>query len=272
MPRATAQAPAETQPDPAYDRDAIFNPDSPIDPRNVQGAIHTIMRCVQIDPDEPPSWTSRRMFCAMRGLSALHPRDEIELMLGVQALNAYHTANAFWCLAANPQHAKGDNNRAIAKATAAARTFDTMLRALERRQAKPLSIPIGRPAAQVWRPVDTPALWQALKQDCELGEAGPLQDGIGPTDKMTDDEMICAWMRAGRHRMADENAGLDIANTEGILPNGGMIMPEDPTPQQAAYVARRLTLRYCREKEKSRRQGLDQKIVFRPLRPGDLIL
>ena len=43
-------------------------------------------------------------------------------------------------------------------------------------------------------------------------------------------------------RIEAENQGLDIANTEGILPGGGMIMPEDPTPQQAAYIGRRLGL------------------------------
>jgi hypothetical protein len=268
MPRATAQA----EIDPTYDREAIFNPDGPIDPRNIQDAIQTIMRTIRIDPDEPQSWTSRRMFCAMRSLSALHPRDEIELMLGVQALSAYNTANAWWRLATNLHASNGDNGRAIAKAASAARTFDTMLRALERRQAKPLSVPIGRPGGQVWPPVDVETTWQDLKQRCDQGEVEPMPGGIGATDKMTDDEMICAWMRAGRHRMADENQGLDIADTEGILPNGGMIMPEDPTPQQAAYVARRLTRQYCREKEESRRQGLEKKIVFRPLRPGDMVL
>jgi hypothetical protein len=261
-----------TEPDPSYDREALFDPNGPIDPRCVQDAIHIIMRGTQIDPDEPQAWTSRRMFCAMRGLAALHPRDEIELMLGVQALSAYHTANACWRLATNPHGSQDDASRLIAKAATAARTFDTMLRALERRQAKPLSVPVGRPAGHAWQPVDLDAHWQDLKRRCGMGEDEPPQAPIGPAEGMADDEIVCAWIRTGRHRLPDENDGLDIANTEGILPNGGMILTEEPTPQQSAYMARRLMLKFCREKEENRRNGIERKIVFPPIRPGDLIL
>lgn len=175
-------------------------------------------------------------------------------------------------LATNPHGSHGDTNRHIAKAATAARTFDTMLRALERRQAKPLSVPVGRPAARVWPPVDLSANWQDLKRRGDMGEDEPVQGSIGSTGDMTDDEIVRAWIRTGRHRLQDETEGLDIANTEGILPGGGMIVPEDPTPPRIAYMERRMMLRYCREKEESRRNGTDQKIVFRPIRTGNLIL
>ena len=74
-----------------------------------------------------------------------------------------------------------------------------------------------------------------------------------------------------RQRVEKENEGLDIANTEGILPGGGMIMPADPTPQQAAYMARRLALMYRREHQENLRKGIKTMPVIRPIRTGDLI-
>ena len=90
------------------------------------------------------------MYSALLGLSALHPRDEIEVMLGVQAMSAYHAAAACWRIGMNHHLPNGDSTRHITTAASAARVFDSLLRAIERRQAKPLGIPIGRPAAQTW--------------------------------------------------------------------------------------------------------------------------
>jgi hypothetical protein len=247
------------------DPDSLFTPDGPIDPRSVQDAIHTIMGGVQIDPDEPHAHTSRRMYAAMRALATLHPRDEIELMVGVQALSAYHAAVAAWLRATTTND---DKTRHVAKAATAARAFDIMLRSLERRQARPLPAP----APRTWPEVDTEAHWQNLQQTCGLAQTDPLQAPIGRTENMTDDELICAWIRTGRHRLPDENHGLDIANTRDILPNGSLIVTDTPTPQQAAYIERRLLLKYCREKEQNRRDGVDRKIVFHPIRTGDLVL
>ena len=74
-----------------------------------------------------------------------------------------------------------------------------------------------------------------------------------------------------RIRIKKENEGLDIANTEGILPGGGMILMEEPTPQQAAYMGRRLGLMYKREIEENRRNGITKMPKIRGIRPGDLI-
>ena len=74
-----------------------------------------------------------------------------------------------------------------------------------------------------------------------------------------------------RKRIDKENEGLDIANTDGILPGGGMILPENPTPNQIAYMARRLKLMYRREIAENRRKGITAKIRIRPIRTGDLI-
>jgi hypothetical protein len=74
-----------------------------------------------------------------------------------------------------------------------------------------------------------------------------------------------------KERVAEDNAGLDLANTEGILPDGSMIMPEHPTPQQEAYIARRLGLAYRREHEANKRLGIDTLPKIRPVRTGDLV-
>jgi hypothetical protein len=114
-------------------------------------AIRTMFRTLPLDPAEPQSWSDRRMHASLLALSALHPRDEIEVMLGVQAMSAYHdAAAACWRIGMNLGPLSGNNIRHISTACSAARTFDTMLRALERRQAKPLSVPIGRPAPRTW--------------------------------------------------------------------------------------------------------------------------
>jgi hypothetical protein len=67
-------------------------------------------------------------------------------MLGVPALSAYHAASACWRPGMNIRQPNGDSARHIATAISAASGLDPMLKALERRQAKPLSIPAGRPA------------------------------------------------------------------------------------------------------------------------------
>src|SRR3954467_8636606 len=89
-----------------------------------------------LDPDEPEGWRDRRQVSTMMGLAALHPRDEIEIMLGVQSLCAYH-APICCHLGMNQPPPPGSGLRHFT--AAAARAFDTLLRALERRQAKPLS-------------------------------------------------------------------------------------------------------------------------------------
>jgi hypothetical protein len=267
MPNQTATE--TTQP---YNPEAIFDQNSPIHPRCVEQAICTIIRNTPIDPTEPRSQTSRRMFFAMRALAALHPRDEIEVMLGVQALCAYYAATACWNLCANPRLSDSDRTRHISKAATAARTFDTMLRALERRQAKPLNVPIGRPAPKSWPHVDLDAHTKDMRRRCDMTEDPTTK---GPTeaesDTMNDDELVSAWAVTGHTMFEDPNQGLDIANTEGILPGGGMIVPEDPTPQQSAYIDRRLMLTYLREQQENHRDGIDKKIVFRPIRTGDLV-
>ena len=188
-------------------------------------------------------------------------------MLGVQALSAYHAAAACWHLGMNHHRPNGDSTRHISSAASSARTFDTLLKALERRHVKPLSVPVGRPASKQWPPQDPQACTESWATRCR---------GFMPPDP----ESLPVWSQqalataaglAELDRIEQENAGLDIANTEGILPSGGMIVPEEPTPQQAAYLGRRMGLRIRREYEENKRKGIKEMPKIRPVRPGDFV-
>jgi hypothetical protein len=258
------------QPSPPYDRDAIFNDNGPINPAFVQEGVRTLLRALPIDPAEPKAWRSRRMGTALMGLSALHPRDEIEVMLGVQSLCAYHAAAACWHLGMNHHYPRGSGLRQFSAAASAARTFDTLLKALERRQAKPLSVPVGRPAPREWPEPDPNTLLRHFEERCGRGET-EARGAPEPEVAWTPEAVAEAEHRLERERIEAENAGLDIANTEGILPGGGMIVPDDPTPQQDAYIARRFGLSYLQECLDNRRNGDPAPPKIRPLRPGDRV-
>jgi hypothetical protein len=254
---------------PYYDPGALFQDDGPIHPSFVHESVRTLMRALPLgDDDEPRPWGYRRMHSALNALSVLRPRDEIELMLAVQALAAYHAAAACWHVGMNLKRPYGDSTRHIATAASAARTFDSLLKALERRQAKPIAS-AERPAPQQWAPSDSATFIMAIERNCRMDEAD-----IGPDEvvEWTPEDIAMVERMAEADRIAEENEGLDIANTAGILPDGGMIMPADPTPQQEAYVARRLGLSYKREYAENLRHGIRKYPQIRAVRTGDLIL
>jgi hypothetical protein len=71
------------------DRGAIFQPDGPVNPIAGREAVRTLLRLPLEDPDELRHAVARRMQCARIAFSA---PDDIELMLGVQALSAAECA------------------------------------------------------------------------------------------------------------------------------------------------------------------------------------
>ena len=252
---------------------AIYQPNGPFNPSFMRESVRTLFRTLPLDPAEPPPFADRRMHAALLALSALHPRDEIEVMLGVQALSAYHAAAACFRIGMNIRRPNGDSTRHIAAACSAARTFDSLLKAIERRQAKPLTTPIGRPAAQSWdhAPIPTDII-AALTAGVSADRHPPPPPGPPePPPVWTPQDVQAAETFLDNERIAEENQGLDIANTEGILPGGGMILTEDPTPQQQLYIGRRLGLMYRREYQENLRNGINQIPKIRGIRPGDLI-
>jgi hypothetical protein len=256
-----------------YDRSAILHPNGPFNPGFMREAVRALFRTLPLDPDEPKAFSDRRMHAALLGLSALHPRDEIEVMLGVQAMSAYHAAAACFRIGMNHHRPNGDSTRHITAACSAARTFDTLLRALERRQAKPLAIPVGRPAPRNWDDAPNPASVIDRLADSVLADRDdPHPPGQSePNITWTPEDLAEADSLFERERIEKENAGLDIANTQGILPGGGMILMDDPTPEQEAYMARRIGLMYQREYAENLRQGINKYPKIRGIRPGDLI-
>jgi hypothetical protein len=256
---------------PPYDRDAIFDADGPINPVFMLEAVRTLLRALPIDENEPKAWRNRRIGAALMSLAALHPRDEIEVMLGVQALCAYHAAASCWHLGMNHSYPRGSGLRQFSAAASAARTFDTLLKALERRQAKPLSVPVGRPAPRAWQEPDLNAEVARMEVRCRSGEHEAADGAAEPVVAWTPDALAAADAMMARTQTEAENEGLDIAHTDGILPGGGMIVPDNPTPQQDAYLARRLGLSVKQERAENLRNGSAALPKIRPLRPGDFV-
>jgi hypothetical protein len=264
MPRSIA----ETTPSPNDDRAVILDDDGPFNPAFMLESVRSMFRTFPLDSDEPRAWSNRRMYAALLGLTALNPRDETEVMLGVQAMAAHQAGMAAWRVGMNLRRPFGDSTRHITAACAAARTFDSMLRALERRQAKPLAIPVGRPASRAWDGAPDPnQVIDDLAERCSAGETAESP----PQTPLTPEEQAAMEARREKDRIDKENEGLDIANTEGILPGGGMILMDDPTPQQEAYMARRLGLAYKREYAENLAKGIKKLPKIRPIRTGDLI-
>lgn len=273
MPNSASPPAACRDQDHDQDQDALLREDGPINPIFMNDAIRTLMRNMPFDPTEVTGWAARRRHAAMIALSALHPRDEIEVMLGIQAISAYQAASACWRIGMNLRQPNGDSTRHITTAASAARTFDSLLRALERRQVKPLAVPAAA-EPRAWPLFDPAGFMVELEERCSDGELEPAPQRSRPPDPSvtwTDADIAVAETLMEQDRIATENQGLDIVNTEGIRPDGSIVMPDNPTPPQAAYIARRLALMYKREHAENLRKGIKSMPKIRPLRTGDLV-
>jgi hypothetical protein len=256
---------------PPYDPHAIFAKDGPIDPWFIADAVQALMRAHPIDNSETENARQRHRQAALTALQSTNPRDPIEVMLGVQAVAAHQAACMGWWVGMN---APGSTERLrhMSAACSAARTFAAMLTAIERRQAKPLTVPVGRPASRLWPENEAETTLLALADRIiSIDENEPSAELSVPPVVWTPEALANAETMIENHRIESENEGLDIANTPGILPGGGMILMDDPTPQQAAYMGRRLRLMYKREYQEGLRNGIDKIPKLRPIRPGDFI-
>jgi len=273
------QATSDTQTGTRYDPDAIFLEDGPIDPLFMADAIQALMRAHRLDTLESENAQHRHLQSSLIALAATNPRDAIEVMFAVQALSAYQAACFCWRAGMNAPDPNKDRIRHISAAASAARTFDAMVRAMERRQAKPLAVPVGRPGSRVWSKNKPAAMLDAIADRFRRSDAAPVRAPPQPPEApvavppvvWTPEDLAFADQMLEQERIGKENECLDIANTEGILPGGGMILPADPTPQQKAYVGRRLGLMYRREYQENLRRGIRKMPKIRPIRPGDLI-
>jgi hypothetical protein len=257
-----------------YDPNAIFHDDGPFDPMFIADAIQAVLRALPLEAGECEAASRRHQSFAMTALAATNPRDPIEVMLAVQAVCAFHAACAAWRIGMNMGSPSGSGTRHTNAAATAARTFDTMLRAIERRQAKPVAVPVGRPAPRVWqRPAAPPfldTLAQRIRLDDETPPPNPIRRPPNPVS-WTPQALGIAKRMEEEARFEADHIGLDLAATEGILPGGGIIMPEFPTPHQQKYIARRLALMYKCEYANNLRKGIKVYPRIRPLRIGDFV-
>jgi hypothetical protein len=256
----TTADPAPPPPDP-NDPNAIFVENGPFPPLLIEEAIRTVIRTLPLDQAEPRPWSCGTMHCALTALAAFHPRDEIEIMLSVQALAAYHAAAANWRLGMNLKKPNGDSTHHISTAANAARNFDALLKSIERRQAKPIAVRPGRPAPKIWPKTDPVAVMERFENRCRTI---PSDQEPAPKVTWTPEDLAIAEAHMQKRRIDKGNEGLAIANTEGIL-------PEEPTPRREAYMGRRLALMYRREYEESLRNGVKKIPKIRAIGTGDLI-
>lgn len=233
-------------------------------------ALRTLMRAMPIDPAEADLYRERRQYAATVALSTLAPRDEIEVMIGVQAVAAFQAAAACWRLGMNHHLPNGDSVRHISAAATAARAFDTLVKALERRQARSMAA------------VDEPKDWSSIDP---MGEMKRLADRVRrperPLGRRSRGKAAPpAWPEAAtslvtamreQERIETEQQDPDPAEVEGVRPDGSMIVPEDPTPEQEAYLSRRLGRGYRQEWEDSVAEGRPRVPKLRVVKPGDII-
>ena len=189
---------AQPQADTFYDPQAIFHEDGPLDPMFMADATQALMRAHPLDTPEPQASQRRHMNASLTAMAAMHPRDPIEVMLAVQAVSAYHAACACWRIGMNLRQPRGDSTRHLSAAASAARTFDALLRAIERRQAKPLSVPIGRPAPRVW----------------STDKASPTLDWLAQRVRLYDETPVPELPRRPAHLVAWTTEAVAIAQAD----------------------------------------------------------
>jgi hypothetical protein len=243
---------------------AIYRHDGPIDPAFMTQAIRDLLRALLLRSNEPAAQTNCRMVAGLTTLAALNPRDEAEVMLASHAVAAHHAAMSLWWVSVQ-KHLAGTSPRFVSAAAAAARGFVAILQALEKRQATKLREPDPPPPPRFWgQPEDPTAVIDTLAKRC----APPDHTGIL---QFTTEQAEAIKRHVAQERFEDENWGLDLANTEGILPGGGMIVPPNPTPQQEAYLARRYAMKIQRMYQDNLKKGSTALPIPPNIRIGDLL-
>ena len=258
MPRA----PKTTEPPPPYPRDDLFTAHGPIHPASTFDALRTLIRNLPMETGERELYRNRRKFAAIRAAQALEPRDEIELMLAVQAVTAHFHAAAHWRASMDGTLSDAEALRQISAAGAATRVFDSMLRAVERRQARPMAEP---PKCRDWLRIDVSEQLDTIAALVRSDESGSEDAIIGSVDWPA-----AAVQRTQGHidQIMLEGNGLVPAGIDGVDPDGSIIVPEQATAEQQDYIGRRIATTMAAERAK--RPGR-QTLVIKPLRPGDRV-
>jgi hypothetical protein len=180
----------------------------------------------------------------------------------------------------------GENTRHIAAANASIRTFDTMLKGLERRQARPCAAPMGPNA---WDDTDLERFandWAERVRACSVPKSGgqephptaplpapspPPSDEPSASQAPEPDPPAPAWTA---EMIADAEAEIATADpppppVEGVAPDGSIVVPDNPTPDQEAYMGARI-IHNLRDRWADEIDSNEKPTIPR-LRPGDRI-
>jgi hypothetical protein len=256
-----------TEPPPPYPRDALFTDQGPIHPDPTFDSLRTMFRNLPMEPGERDIYRTRRMNAAMRAAQALEPRDEIELMLAVQAVNAHYHAAARWRASMDPNLSDAESLRQANAAAAATRVFDTMLRAVERRQARPMAEP---PRCRDWYATEVAIDLQAIERMVRGAEPN---DRDAPVEAASWPDEAIRQTQAEIDGIAPDEGNPAANGIEGVNPDGSIIVPENATDAQKRYIGRRIAQTLAAQAQAGQhatrlgRQGM----TIKPLRPGDWV-
>ncbi len=282
MPRTSITPPAP--PEPPYERDALFRPDGPLNPVFILDMLRSLMRALPHDPDEADMFRTNRMYGALCALSGMYPRDEIEMMYGAAALMSFYASAACYRLGMNGALPNGENSRHITTAGSAIRTFDNLIKGLERRQSRPMAIV---PGPIDWSHVTAGLDIRTLERQARGEPAGETAPPIRTAPRAAAAMVVTPdrrTMTAQNRSIAEPvwtqamvrtaKAGFDREPPpppaiDGVEPDGSIIVPENPTPEQEAYIGKRII-------ENGRDKWTDELLTGRkprllPIRPGDRI-
>lgn len=243
---------------PSYARADLFTDHGPIHPAVTADVLRTLIRSLPMEGGERLLYRNRRIISATRAIEAIQPRDEIEMMLAEQAVLAHHHALARWHASTRKGLSEAESLRQISAAAAATRMFDSMLRAVERRQARPMAEP---PVSQDWSNIDLDATIQGFAAFVIAPEAG---ETVPDAAVLWED----AAVEQVRAEIADAEEEDAPTNVEGVNPDGSMTVPDNPTDEQKRYMARRIA-RNMKDPALNPPHPDGRHRIIKPLRAGD---
>jgi hypothetical protein len=255
------------EPPPPYPHDDLFTAHGPIHPASTFDALRTLIRNLPMEPGERRLYRNRRICAAIRAVQALAPRDETELMLAVDAVTAHFQAAVHWRASTDDALTQAESLRHLSAAAAATRVFDSMLRAIERRQARPMA---ESPKCRDWLGIDVDekldAVSALVRADEDAGEDAIIDPPVWP-------EAAIKRTQTGIDQVLRAEDGPIPAGIDGVAPDGSIIVPEHATEAQQDYIGRRIASHIRNERASRQSPGTKPgtRPIIRPLRPGDRV-
>jgi hypothetical protein len=256
-----------TEPPPPYPHDDLFTAHGPIHPASALDALRTLIRNLPMEPGERDLYRKRRICAAIRAVQSLAPRDETELMLAVDAITAHYQAAAHWRASTDGALSQAESLRHLSAAAAATRVFDSMLRAIERRQARPMA---GPPTCRDWLRV---GVEESLDVASDLVRTDESESEDAIIDPPVWPDAAIQRTQTGIDKIILAEDGPIPTGIDGVAPDGSIIVPEQATEAQQDYIGRRIAS-HIRNEQASRQDPGTRPVIrpiIKPLRPGDRV-